>query len=534
MWKFWSVSSEKKTMFKLKVSIIICLLLNNMHVFGQVLPLPQLVKKIENSVFTVLATDKNGTEFSQGSGFVISSDGICITNFHVLENAYGGYVENKNGEKFNITKILDYNVNCDLVKFRIDSKGRQFYALPLSMTKPQKGEELISLSTPIGFEQTLSNGIVSSIRDSELYGTVIQMTTPISHGSSGSPILNRKGEVLGVSTFGVEGGQSLNFAVSTLNFNKINKTQNINLQDITRDPLETPNIKKARFALLEGNYEQVQKLTAIEFLKDSTNHLALYLAGQALFNIGEFEGAINVFSQAVILAPEKADYYNFFGLALRRHLDIEFKAGNSYPEGFISVLQLYDQAISLESTPVYYHNKGRLIFELYFTYRLFNSSALYDAMNNFNSCIQLDPYYEMAYVGRAEVKQNLSDYWGTISDCDRAIAINPYYYRSYKIRGDTKGYFLEDYQAGIKDLDIALSLTEEDREKADILGLLGIQYSAWAFKIMKENDAKNADLELIAYLFNDARKYLQDAYNISGDKKFLDKLKEVPLITPSK
>jgi tetratricopeptide (TPR) repeat protein len=493
-------------------------------VYGQTLPLPQLVKKIENSVFTVLATDKNGKEFSQGSGFVIESNGVCITNFHVLENAQGGYVQNKNGEKFSITKVIDYNANCDLVKFKIDNKGRQFYALPLSMTKPQKGEEIVSLSTPIGLEQTLSNGIVSSIRETELYGTVIQMTAPISHGSSGSPVLNRKGEVLGVSTFGYEEGQSLNFAVSTLNFSKINKIQNINLQDITRDPLETPNIKKARAAILEGNYEKVFELTGIEFKKDPTNHLALFLTGQALFAVEEFESAANVFSNAIVLAPEIANYYNFCGLAIRRLGDIKFKAGNHAPEEFMSALQFYDKAISLENDPNYYYNKGRLIFELYFTYRLLNSSVLYDAMNDFNNSIQLDPYSEMSYVGRAEVKQNLSDYWGTISDCDRAIAINPYYYRSYQIRGDTKGYFLEDYQAGIKDLDVALSLVETDRERADILGLKGTQSSAWAFKIMK---AEKIDFEQAIQLFNDARKYLQEAYKISGDKVYLDRLNEL-------
>ena len=507
-------------------------------IYGQTLPLPQLVKKIENSVFTVLATDKNGTEFSQGSGFVISSDGICITNFHVLEDAYGGYVENKNGEKFNITKVIDYNVDCDLVKFRIDSKGRQFYALPLSMTKPQKGEELISLSTPIGFEQTLSNGIVSSIRESELYGTVIQMTTPISHGSSGSPILNRKGEVLGVSTFGVEGGQSLNFAVSTLNFSKINKTQNIHLQDITKDPLETPNIKKARVAILEGNYETAFEFAKSEFEKDPKNHLAISLIGQVFYEVEEFADAISAFSKAITFAPEKASYYNLCGLSFRRQGDIEFYSGNRTPNEFMYALQSYDMAISLENNSTVFYNKAHLILELYLTYKLLNSSALYDAMNDFNTSIQIDSYNEMAYVGRAEIKQGLSDYWGSISDCDKAIAINPYYYRGYKVRGDTKGYFLKDQQAGIKDLEVALSLVENNREKADILGFLGIQKQNWANKILKDiaetKRFNEKDIDLATALLNDGIKNFQEAYDISGNKIYLDRLKESYVLIPKK
>ncbi|MDR2955789.1 MAG: serine protease [Prevotella sp.] len=497
-------------------------------IYGQILPLPQLVKKIENSVFTVYATDKNGKEFSQGSGFIIGSNGVCITNFHVLENAQGGYVQNKNGEKFDITKVIDYNADCDLVKFRIDTKGRQFYTLPLSMTKPQKGEELVSLSTPIGFEQTLSNGIVSSIRESELYGTVIQMTTPISHGSSGSPILNRKGEVLGVSTFGVERGQSLNFAVSTLNFSKINKTQNVNVSDITRDPLETPNIKKARSAILEGNYEMALKLVKSEYNINKDNHIACFLFGNIFVEIEEYKLAINALLDAIKLVPEKAEYFNLLGLAHRNNADIEFRANRNANDSFMFALQCYDEAIKLDNYPQAYFNKGNLMLQLFFTYKLLDKSSLYDAINNFNACIQLNPYYETAYVQRAMAKGQLSDYWGAISDCDKAIEINPYFYRSYFTRGDIKGYFLKDREAGIKDLDIALSLVNANEDKADILGQKAYQETFWAL------DLVNKDFGFAQSLLDDAKKNLQEAYNISGNNVYLDRLNEIPKITPSK
>jgi len=490
-------------------------------IYGQTLSLPQLVEKIENSIFTVYAENEKGNIFSQGSGFVISRDGVCITNFHVLENAYNGYVQNKDGEKFNITKVIDYNVDCDLVKFRIDNKGKQFYALPLSMTKPQKGEEVVTLSTPIGLEQTLSNGIVSSIRESELYGTVIQMTAPISHGSSGSPILNRKGEVLGVSTFGVEGGQNLNFAVSTLNFSKINKERNVNLQDITKDPLETPNIKKARLAMLESNYETAYELAMLEFEKDTTNHLALFLLGNIYLDIEDYSSAIDIFIKAIELHTEKADYFNFCGLAFRNYGDIEFNANKDAGDMFMFALKSYDMAISIERNPTYYFNKGNLIFNLFFSYKLLDKTSLYDAMNNFNVSIQLNPYSEEAYVHRAAVKNELSDHWGAISDCDKAIAINPSFYRSYFIRGDTKGYFLNDQQAGIKDLEIALSLvnTNKKDEKADILGLIGVQKIIWANNEIDKIKAQS--------LLNDAKKHFKEAFDISGKKIYLEKLNTI-------
>jgi len=517
-------------MKKIFLLLLFCIIM--ITTYAQTLTVPQLINKIENSVFTVYAENEKGNVFSQGSGFVIGINGVCITNFHVLENAHSGYVQNKDGEKFKISKIIDYDADCDLVKFQIENTtNRQFYALPVSMTIPPKGEDIVSLSTPMGLEQTVSTGIVSSIRETQLYGTTIQITAPISHGSSGSPILNKKGEVLGVSTFGYGEGQSLNFAVSVLNFSKISQTKNLNLQDITRNPLETTNIRKVRTAILEGNYDIAFELAKSEYDKNNKNHLVLSLIANIYLETKDYESAIDAILEAIDIAPENASYFNLCGLAFTHKGYAEYNTNND-ETSFKYALQSYEKAISLGNDPIYYYNRGHLIFELFFTFRLLNTSSLYDAMNNFNTCLQLNPYYEAAYVRRAEVKQNLSDYWGAIADCDKAIGINPYYYRSYLIRGDTKGYFLKDQQAGIKDLDIALSLVNTKKEKADVLGLKATQEYNWANKIIREE--KSEDFDLAVFLLNDAKVNFQEAYNLSGDKMYLDRLNQVGVIAPIK
>ena len=84
--------------------------------------IPQLIKQIEKSVFTVLSIDENDNEFSQGSGFFISSNGIGVTNYHVLDGAYNAKIKLSTGEIIPIESICDYDKNADIVIFNPDEK----------------------------------------------------------------------------------------------------------------------------------------------------------------------------------------------------------------------------------------------------------------------------------------------------------------------------------------------------------------------------------------------------------------------------
>ena len=230
--------------------------------FGQ--NVQNIIPKVKNAVFTVYAEDENGDVTSSGSGFFISSSGIGITNFHVLEGAYGGKIKDVNGKYYRIKHIVDYNPQYDLIKFKVDNQTPTKF-LSLSPTAPVQGEQVISYSTPLGvFENTVSTGIVSSIRKMTGYESVIQITAPISHGSSGSPVLNARGQVIGVATFGYEEGQSLNFAVNVSQIRKLTRTQNIKVGDMAQSPLETPLVKKAYLAANKGEISSAIDSTGVE------------------------------------------------------------------------------------------------------------------------------------------------------------------------------------------------------------------------------------------------------------------------------
>ena len=313
-----------------------------------------IIPKIKDAVFTVYAEDENGEVTSSGSGFFISSAGIGITNFHVLEGAYGGKIKDVNGKYYRIKYIVDYNPQYDLVKFKVDNQSPTKF-LSLYSTTPLQGEQVISYSTPLGiFENTVSTGIVSSVRKMTGYESVIQITAPISHGSSGSPVLNSHGQVIGVATFGYEEGQSLNFAVSVSQIRKLTKTQNIKVGDMSKSPLETPLVKKAYLSANRGQISTAMDNLNNELSRNPQNHLAYYLKGYILSRTGNYGDALDNLHQACNLNGRNYDYIIEFARTLRKaiilHWDNTHSINNQLMKEAISA---YSDAIEIDGERCY-------------------------------------------------------------------------------------------------------------------------------------------------------------------------------------
>ena len=171
----------------------------------------EIAKKAFGATVLLVMDDANGQPLSLGSGFFVRN-GEIASNLHVVEGSARGYAKLV-GEKtkFDIEGITAVDPERDLVVVKISTARAQ--VLPLGDSKRvQVGESVYAVGDPQGLEGTFSQGIVSSIRE---VGTdsLLQITAPISPGSSGGPVLNGKGEVIGVSVATFSGGQNLNFAV---------------------------------------------------------------------------------------------------------------------------------------------------------------------------------------------------------------------------------------------------------------------------------------------------------------------------------
>ena len=180
-------------------------------------PTPQTPQQIAKSALAatvlIVMEDASGQTLSTGSGFFVDQ-GIIATNLHVVEGVFKGYVKRVGMNRTSrIESIVAMDSRQDLAIIEVSDISAP--VLPIGRSdKVQIGESIYVAGNPIGFlEGTFSNGIVSGVREFRVGSKRIQITAPISEGSSGGPVLNSKGEVIGVAVSTITAGQNLNFAI---------------------------------------------------------------------------------------------------------------------------------------------------------------------------------------------------------------------------------------------------------------------------------------------------------------------------------
>jgi S1-C subfamily serine protease len=169
----------------------------------------QIVERTNASVVRVQGTHVFGT------GFVVG-EGRIATNFHVVEGQDALTVILASGEKRPVTDIWLPPEKKDLAVLKVDTTG--LAPLRLASAAPRLGEHVVAIGNPEGMDHTVSDGVVGAVRPANeigarMGGTLIQHSAPVSHGSSGGPLFNTRGEVIGVNTLVFRSAQNLNFAV---------------------------------------------------------------------------------------------------------------------------------------------------------------------------------------------------------------------------------------------------------------------------------------------------------------------------------
>lgn len=169
--------------------------------------------QLASSIVMIVIHDRDGAMIGTGSGIMIGKDGYILTNNHVASGGrfYSVRIEDDE-EVYPTDEIIKYNSSLDLAIIRID---KRLQPLPIYRggKKLVRGQKVVAIGSPLGLFNSVSDGIISgfrNIRDVDM----IQFTAPISHGSSGGAVLNMQGEVVGISTAGMDNGQNLNLAVS--------------------------------------------------------------------------------------------------------------------------------------------------------------------------------------------------------------------------------------------------------------------------------------------------------------------------------
>jgi hypothetical protein len=197
-----------------RVALLICLM--SVIATAQSVPprkdIPAIAKAASGAIVTIVMANDD-KPIAQGTGFVVNADGVIVTNYHVIESGNVAIVKFSDGRALPVEGVMAANKARDLAVIKI--RGQNFRVLTLGNSdRLQIGEEIVAIGNPLGLELTVSNGILSGVRTAEKEGgKYLQITAPISHGSSGGPLFNMAGEVVGITSMAFKGGENLNFAI---------------------------------------------------------------------------------------------------------------------------------------------------------------------------------------------------------------------------------------------------------------------------------------------------------------------------------
>ena len=173
---------------------------------------------LASSIVMIEVHDRTGRAVSTGSGIMIGKDGYILTNHHVAGKGSFFAVRIEDDDViYRTDEMIKYNSVLDLAVIRI---GRTLKPLPVYQggKKLVRGQKVVAIGSPLGLFNSVSDGIISGFRKIDSVD-MIQFTAPISHGSSGGAVLNMQGEVIGISTAGIDQGQNLNLAVDYQSIN---------------------------------------------------------------------------------------------------------------------------------------------------------------------------------------------------------------------------------------------------------------------------------------------------------------------------
>jgi hypothetical protein len=196
-------NKKNRNMRNILILSIIFALSSVNHFFSQDASL--IYKNTVNSTVTIY-TDIE----SQGSGFFVAPN-IIATNYHVVEGATNAScILNNSDIEYKIDGYLGVDKSVDLILLKVSTLNKP--AIKFALTTASIGQKIYVIGSPQGLPATISDGIISGMRDFE-GNKLLQMTASISPGSSGGPVLNSNGELIGISVSQLTEGQNLNFAI---------------------------------------------------------------------------------------------------------------------------------------------------------------------------------------------------------------------------------------------------------------------------------------------------------------------------------
>jgi len=246
-----------------------------------------MIEKVMPAIVAIRADTPEG--IAAGTGFLVDSTGVVVTNLHVIEGATRVTIKLHSGEQYTQIRVASFDQDRDLAILRLP--GFDLPTVSLGNSDAVKvGATVYAIGNPLGLEESVTKGIVSSIRVAKSGTKIIQTDSAVSPGNSGGPLINESGDVVGVVTFKISSGENLNFAVP-INYARalLSFEQPISLDELAQElaTTEVSLFSNNESDALTGNWKSLTNLTLLLSAREEGEYL--YVTGKSDDSIRSFD-----------------------------------------------------------------------------------------------------------------------------------------------------------------------------------------------------------------------------------------------------
>jgi Tfp pilus assembly protein PilF len=354
---------------------------------GALADTPAPVEKASSAVMQVVAHDAEGKALGAGAGFLAGGDGLLVTSYHVVHNASAATAKAADGGSFEVAGVAAADKAADLAVLKLEGKDSPSLALGDSR-KLQAGARVFAVGIPS--ESPVSEGTVSAVREAESGERFLEISAAVQEDSSGGPVVDDGGNVVGVATVLPVKGGNLTFSVPV---------------EKVRELLEGKSEVRALADLRSGEAEKYLDTA------EGNRFVAEYLIGSK-----RYDEANPYVEKAFELAPEAAE--NYFNLGVCHTM---------VRSSFLDSISAFQQATRLKPDFVRAHYYMGIVYS--------QLRRPDDAIRAYKKAVRLDPDFAEAHAKLGFVYNNTGRPEDAVEACKRAIRLKPDYARAHYLLG---------------------------------------------------------------------------------------------------